>query len=428
MQRYKSYFLASICPTKAKKALYAGSFAILLLLIAFLQPIQRSIAGENQSFVAGGRQGYLFILFVIVAVYSQIRYLRTDEYLYLRSVELTKLMNLIIICSRVFLPAILFSCISLFPFNADVPSAIQALYTFVVFVAAASSITHAILSIEAMMIKHAKIVKVWFIAILLTALLLVLLVYPEITQSVRLIFLGAAEKHIIRPNILLLALSVVWLLILYCIDASYEPYFLHGLRRKRKISRSRVRGTLYNMVMKECVVALSKFTYLGLSALLLGIGLYCAYYGADSSVISIIGVLSAFIFSTLSEEMMAGDIKYLPLIRSLPVSLSTYYHYKILSVSIVLYLPAFAFMIFSAPFSNFSILTFIVCLILSAFLSWVWCAMQCLIVTDSASRGNDHQVMLTVSVLLSVIIPFYPIIYLLTQGDRVQKTFVKGEE
>ncbi|MEG0271003.1 MAG: hypothetical protein RR821_12200, partial [Clostridia bacterium] len=137
---------------------------------------------------------------------------------------------------------------------------------------------------------------------------------------------------------------------------------------------------------KDSLISRTKPTYLVISCFYLAVGVYCAKFRFNASVCIVISVIFSVILSTISEELIV------------------------------------------VGFSTFTVGSFVFSITTAICVSSLFSSMQCMIVLSSALTAKSSQFALFSSVIISFMLPIFPIFYLCLYGKKAQNNFCGGRE
>ncbi len=427
MSKYALYGRTKYLATKGRRIAW-GSFAVAVAALVLPRELWRfSLVGgvplESLSFF----QTMLWLILTVTGVFMICRYASSREYQFFRSLPLPRVLRSYIMGCQL-LPvlalSLLGSCVLWSPRQGS-PS-LAMVQQVLLLLAGCTFLSHGLLAIRAVIGRRPFL---RWLAVALLALFVILCV--SILDLRPLFSLHGGPYPLIYRQLF----TVRWYVLLPCglwlfYYAVRAPQYETGsmprraIRRKR---RSKVRGGLYaNLLYKDWLVAsknpLILFFY-GLSIILTLISLK---YRFDGPVNAAVGLLYTFIASTLSEEILKGDMADLSFLHTLPIKQRDFYNRKILSVATVTFIPSEFFLTATALGGAYSLGGFLMILIAGMAYHLSLCAMQCAILMKHRHSPGRAQAQMAFLVLGSFIIPILPAVYLLLMYPKARAAFCGG--
>lgn len=425
------FAFSAFLSTKTKKvALLASVMGLLLLCIFYplcirLPPLAAMTAEKSTPYAL------LYLLSVAFCVSIAFRYLKTIEYQFLRSLPTMRCFHLFAITLRTTYVILAFTALSVvFLFHCGICPFVSLFYSPIVLLATSSIIMH---TLYFLLHKAKRSPLVMRLLQCGSLMLLVALAAFWYRIDVRVFdfnssfFIKGIHK-LLTPNAFIFLICLGWLITLCLLDRPYEYLVLNPSRKRGEKAQAVYRGLYRNQLFKDSLIAKTKPTYLVISCFYLAVGVYCAKFRFNASVCIVISVIFSVILSTISEELIANDVPCMPLLYSFPISLKKLFWAKIGSVCTLISLPSLVFLLIVVGFSTFTVGSFVFSITTVICVSSLFSSMQCMIVLSSALTAKSSQFTLFSSVIISFMLPIFPIFYLCLYGKKAQNNFCGGRE
>ncbi len=426
LQQLGSYIAGVMLTTRAKKLIFGCYIAFAFLEIFFIQSIQTGLGIVNLPVHLRQILLLLFFLISIVTCFAlELWYITTREYQFLCTLDISISLRIFSWLSRPLYMVAIFFCLAIaLSFKTGIHLFCSCFFSCFLILVLSSFFSHTYLRIRKLLrMVSGGIYKSTAVSVAelfcFGVIVHLVLIYENITWF----------DWITEPNIFYISVGLLWLFLL---SRNHEPYEIITPKSKRsrnvEYSRKIPVQMVENLLMKDLILLKSNLSYVLITVLVIISSAYVRFMLSSSLLLFFIASGSAFILSTLSEEIIKVDMKMLPTLYTFPLSLKKYYSMSILAAAVAFAIPSLIpnLLLFTCVGADFNIVLFVSSLLCSFVISLLMCALQYTIVCDGFLENYSTQLILLTSIILSLFFPPYILLILMLRYKRVQTKFSGG--